>query len=186
MQTVGELRHFLANHGWSCERLSNHVAVSNMTWRRLLRLPDSEPIPQKYRPHLEPLSNPESGSQPREEGLPNPVALVISGLGGTRANALRHLLTCGRNETAPETLWGRITKISAELVIPTLLTQLVSDLRPWLQKASRSGRLLVLGALAYFLNPLDLIADHLVAIGLLDDIGVMMLVKSHLTSRKAP
>jgi uncharacterized membrane protein YkvA (DUF1232 family) len=107
-------------------------------------------------------------------------------LGGTRANALRHLSTCGRNESAPETLWSRITKISADLVIPTLLTQLVSELRPLLKKASRSGRVLVLGALTYFLNPFDLIADHLIAIGLLDDIGVMMLVKSHLTSRKTP
>jgi uncharacterized membrane protein YkvA (DUF1232 family) len=185
MQTVGQLRHFLADRGWSCERLSNHVAVSNMTWRRLLRLPDSEPIPQKYRPHLEPLSDPES-NPPAQEGVPDPVALVISGLGGTRANALRHLSTCGRNESAPETLWSRITKISADLVIPTLLTQLVSELRPLLKKASRSGRVLVLGALTYFLNPFDLIADHLIAIGLLDDIGVMMLVKSHLTSRKKP
>lgn len=185
MQTVGQLRHFLADRGWSCERLSNLVAVSNMTWRRLLRLPDSEPIPKKYRPHLERLSSPESQT-PAQNGVPDPVTLIISGLGGTKENAIRHLSNCGRSEPSPDTLWSRITKISAELIIPTLLTQLVSELKPWLNKASRSGRLLVLGALAYFLNPLDLIADHLVAIGLLDDIGVMMLVKSHLTSRKAP
>jgi uncharacterized membrane protein YkvA (DUF1232 family) len=184
MQTVGQLRHFLADRGWSCERLSNHVAVSNMTWRRLLRLPDSEPIPQKYRPHLEPLSQSEFLQPARDGGLPDPVALVISGLGGTEANALRQLSSSGRNESTPETLWSRISKISAELVIPTLLTQLVSELKPMLNKASRSGRLLVFGALAYFVNPLDLIADHLITIGLLDDIGVMMLVKSHLTARR--
>ncbi len=184
MQTIGQLRTFLADRGWSCERLSNHVAVSNMTWRRLLRLPDDEPIPQKYRPHLEPLL-PES-TDSTHEAMPDPVALVVSGLGGTKANALRHLSNCGRKESAPETLWNRITKISAELVIPTLLTQLVYELKSLLKATSRSGRLLVLGALAYFLNPLDLVADHLIAIGLLDDIGVMMLVKSHLTARRAP
>ena len=181
MQTVGQLRHFLSDRGWSCERLSNHVAVSNMTWRRLLRLPDDEPIPQKYRPHLEPLCN--TQSQPANEAMPDPMSLVISGLGGTKANALRQLSNYGRSEDTPETLWGRITKISAELVVPTLLSQLISELKPLLKKASRSGRFLVLGALTYFLNPLDLIADHLIAVGLLDDIGVLLLVRSHLAQK---
>lgn len=181
--TVGDLRAFLANHGWSCERLSRHVAVSNMTWRRLLKLPDHEPIPQKYLPHLESLHStpaPQNHTSP----TPNPVALVISGLGGTKDRALRHLSQCGTQETDPDNIWTRIANLSADIIIPTLLSQLVSELKSLLKKSTRAGRLLILGALAYFLNPLDLIADHLIAIGLLDDLGVLMLVKSHITGRQ--
>jgi hypothetical protein len=49
-----------------------------------------------------------------------------------------------------------------------------------------SGGVLVFGTLSDFLNPFDLIAGNLIAISLLDDIGGIKLLESHLIPRRTP
>jgi hypothetical protein len=53
-------------------------------------------------------------------------------------------------------------------------------------QGTASSRVLVFGTLSDFLNPFDLIAGNLIAISLLDDIGGIKLLESHLIPRRTP
>lgn len=50
-------------------------------------------------------------------------------------------------------------------------------------KLSRRDKAIVLGALIYFINPLDIIPDPTLFIGFLDDMGVVALVYRYLSHR---
>ncbi len=50
-------------------------------------------------------------------------------------------------------------------------------------KLSRRDKAIVIGALIYFINPLDLIPDPTLFIGFLDDMGVIALVYRYLSHR---
>lgn len=176
LQTVGDLRAFLEDRGWSCEVLAQQVPVSNMTWRRLLEKADQHPIPPKYVTLLEKLEV--SAAPP---SAINPTQVVLSGMRQTKSEVLASLEDDGRAIRRPAPLLARVTARFRDATVPKRAATLLADLRRRFPTVSRSGQALILGGFAYFINPFDLIADTIPTVGFVDDIGVLLLIQSRLT-----
>lgn len=179
-ERVAELRAYLAERGWSPEQLAAQVGVSNMTWRRMLARPDSTRILDKYRAVLERhCAAPALGA-----GL-DPVRVVVSGLGGSERAVLKTIASGGAAAPAePEVLAQVERKRARARAIPGRLLESVSGLLALLPTATRTARLLILGGLLYFVNPFDLVADAVLGIGFVDDIGIALLIHKRLGLRK--
>jgi uncharacterized membrane protein YkvA (DUF1232 family) len=176
--TVAELRDFLDGQGLSPERLAERTGVSNMTWRRLLARDGATPIPEKYRAVLM------TFVEVRAPAL-DPQELAVSGLGGSEQAVLRTIAQDGAAAKAPERVLAELDSKRASLRgIPARLSSLVERLVELLPRATVASRALFVGALLYFINPFDLVADALIGIGLLDDVGVLAIVVRHLKSKR--
>lgn len=175
---VSELRSFLDGQGLSPERLAERTGVSNMTWRRLLARSDDTPIPDKYRAVLM------SFVEVRTPEL-DPQGLAVSGLGGSEDALLKSIAQDGAAAPASESVLHDLNSKRASLRdIPARLLALVERLVELLPRATAASRALIVGALLYFINPFDLVADALIGIGLLDDVGVLAIVVRHLKSKR--
>lgn len=178
MKTIGDLRKLLEENQWSCETLSEKVPVSNMTWRRLLKKKDSVPLPEKYRTLLMSL---------REEGggsAPNEIALVLSGMQQTQDEVVASLGADGAAVADSEVLFCQAETRAKLKSVPAKLKQLIKDAAAGFSKLGHGGKLLVLGGVAYFVNPFDLIADPIISLGFLDDVGILTLIHQKLRGSK--
>lgn len=181
-ETVGEVRAFLRARSWSPEQLASHVGVSNMTWRRLLARRDAQRVPDKYRAVLE-----RHFAQPASSAAPelDPVAVVVSGAGGDKAALLSGLRAEGESVAEVEPLVRDVeAKARKTRVVPVRLSELVARLVDQVPKASNATKALILGGLLYFLNPFDLIADAILGIGFVDDLGILVLIRERLGARR--
>lgn len=172
---------WLDARGWSPEVLAEKVPVSNMTWRRLLAKADAEPLPAKYRALLSSLA--EERGEVRAERL-DPVGVVLTGMGQTRSEVLSSMSSDGVAVARPRQVLAESWRRLRSGLLPTRLVGLLRDLRRSYALAGRAGQALILGGLVYFLNPFDLIADSIVSVGLVDDLGVLTLIHSRLVARK--
>lgn len=170
----------MASRQWSPEELARHVPVSNMTWRRLLERADGEPIPAKYAAVLERLETPTATGL---AGL-DPVEVVLTGLQQTQAQVLRSLEADGAAVSKGAALVKQAAGLFKRTGLPAGLKEMVVDLKRLWPTLSRGGQALVLGGLAYFINPFDLIADAVITVGFLDDLGVMALVHARITGQR--
>ena len=176
--SVFELRSFLDGQGLSPERLAERTGVSNMTWRRLLARPDDTPIPEKYRAVLM------TFVEVRTPGL-DPQELAVSGLGGSEDAVLLAIGKDGAAASASQDVLRDLdSKRASVRQMPSRLGELLERLVKLLPRATAASRALIVGALLYFINPFDLVADALIGIGLLDDVGVLAIVVRHLKSKR--
>ncbi|MEN9799354.1 MAG: hypothetical protein RL653_3050, partial [Pseudomonadota bacterium] len=169
------------SRGWSPEVLADKVPVSNMTWRRLLAKADAEPLPAKYRALLSPLAG--EGGAVSTDGL-DPVGVVLSGMQQTRSEVLSSLSTDGAAVARPRQVLAESGRRLRSGLLPSRLVRLLRSLRSAYALAGRAGQALILGGLVYFLNPFDLIADSIVSVGLVDDLGVLSLIHARLGGKK--
>jgi uncharacterized membrane protein YkvA (DUF1232 family) len=175
---VRDLRQLLAEYGLSPEQLAERTGVSNMTWRRLLSKRDATQLPEKYRAVLE------------RHFAPNPPELdekriALAGLGGSESAVLRRVAEdASAIESETRLLREVERKRKSVRGLPARLGASLADLLERLPRASLAAKALILGALAYFLNPLDLVADALLGIGFLDDAGVVAIVLKKLSLTK--
>ncbi|MCY3003852.1 MAG: YkvA family protein [Planctomycetota bacterium] len=175
---MSELRAFLDGQGLSPERLAERTGVSNMTWRRLLARPDATLIPEKYRAVLLKFG------EVRTPEL-DPQELVLSGLGGSEDAVLESVARDGERTTDVDVLVRDVERKRATArALPRRLSTALADLLGQLPKSTLGTKALVVGALLYFLNPLDLVADALIGIGFLDDVGITVLVLKRLAMRR--
>lgn len=179
IETVGQLRQYLEEKNLSPETLALKVPVSNMTWRRLLRKPDRTPIPEKYADLLEQSLSPPAAAQELD-----PKKLVCSGFGGTEAEVIDRVLREGNSASDPKILEKEVSQKMRITRMPEELNRLLRELiRQLSSRPSPAQMGLILGGLAYFLNPFDLIADAVIGIGLIDDLGILTLIAAKLSSK---
>ncbi len=178
-ETVGSLRNFLQEKSWSCEVLATHVAVSNMTWRRLLAKPDATPLPVKYRMLLGQALEADVGDGHPAESL-DPLSIVLSGTGQTEDQVLFGLAKEGGKLHLNAHAKRLALKARHTVATPRRIHNLLRDLRRIFPLVGRGSQALILGGLVYFLNPFDLIADSVLSVGLLDDLGILLLIRSRL------
>jgi uncharacterized membrane protein YkvA (DUF1232 family) len=179
--TTGELRQWLEARGWSPEVLSEKVPVSNMTWRQLLAKADAEPLPAESRALLAPLSR--ARGVAGTEGL-DPVGVVLSGMRQTRSEVLTSMSTDGAAVARLRRVLAESWRRLRSGLLPSGVVGLLRSLRRSYALAGRTGQALILGGLVYFLNPFDLIADSVVSVGLVDDLGVLSLIQARLGGKK--
>jgi len=176
---VRDLRRLLAERGESPEQLAERTGVSNMTWRRLLEKPDATVLPEKYRAILE------------RHFAPAPPALdahqiAVAGLGGSETAVLKRVAKDGRGAENVDTILRDTKRKQRSLRgVPERLTATLASLLALAPTAPMAAKALIVGALLYFLNPLDLVADALVGIGFIDDVGVLSIVLRKLRGVRA-
>lgn len=187
LKRVGDLRRMLDARGWSPEELAQHVPVSNMTWRRLLSRQDSDALPAKYQALLARLESPaaaDAAASAQDEPALDPVQVVLSGMGQTQAGVLSSMEADGAAVAAPREVLAQSTKRFRDRLVPTHVREMVADLRARWPQLGRAGQALVVGGLAYFLNPFDLIADSVLTVGFIDDLGVLTLIHGRLAGTR--
>jgi len=172
--TIGDLRKFLVESDQSPEIFSSQIPISNMTLRRLLELGDQETVPEKYFAVI--------NAPIRYEAAPAiklaPVALVTSGFEKTQNEIIADLrLAAGatvESATGVATLKKDLKNRRKILGVPPLLVKGVSKLKGFVEDSKNPAiRHVAVGALLYFLNPFDLVADSIIGIGLIDDLGII-------------
>lgn len=176
---VSDLRHLLAEQHLSPEQLAERTGVSNMTWRRLLSKPDTSRMPEKYSAVLERQFAP---APPELDGH----QIALAGFGGSEAAVLKRVAEdAGSIESESRLLRDVERKRRSVRGLPEKLATALATLVERLPKAPLAAKALILGALVYFLNPLDLVADALLGIGFLDDAGVVAIVLKKLSRTTA-
>jgi len=175
LNTIKDLKNYLASQGLSPEGFAKEVKLSHMTIRRWLKKPDSFPIPEKYKPIMEShlSQGQESSNFSSAASLSSSATAALQGFNLTEL--MDSVEETGRNYEDDGTLEGQLSdKLKGER-FDKLMVQYVKKLF----KAAVSKdtplktRAICIGALLYFINPIDLIPDHIPVIGYLDDFVVL-------------
>jgi len=169
LNTIQDLKNYLALQGLSPEGFAREVKLSHMTIRRWLKKPDSFPIPEKYKPIMESHLSQESGNF-------SSAASATAALQGFNLTELMDSVEeTGRNYKDDGTLEGQLSdKLKGER-FDKLMVQYVKKLfhAAVSKDTPLKTRAICVGALLYFINPIDLIPDHIPVIGYLDDFVVL-------------
>lgn len=179
-ENVGKLRLFLNERGWSCETLAMMVPVSNMTWRRLLAKEDEAPVPLKYQHLL--MDSLKEESDERQVFEVDPVATVLH----AENKSAEEFLSClqERGQTIMQDKSWRKDFFDYRPTYPATdrLKNHLRLLKQEFPKAPKYIQAMILGGIAYLINPFDAIHDAIPAIGLVDDFGVLCLVRERLNA----
>jgi uncharacterized membrane protein YkvA (DUF1232 family) len=150
----------------SPEKFADQAGLSHMTIRRWLKRKDLDPIPEKYEPLLFPLFS----SSPQQFSNPLPGQLTASSLmseiekSGEAFENVEKL-----NEDVNEKLkTARVDRLFVDYC-----KQLLAAIKS--SKSSMKSKAVAIGALIYFVSPIDLIPDHIAVVGYLDDFAVLSL-----------
>lgn len=167
IRSVGDLKAALKASGESPEQFARRTRISNMTIRRLLKKNDHELISEKNQELI-------------HAGFFGPEEVVLSGYQMDRSHFLEKLEKDSEpqgelTETFRKTVLKRVTSVK---FIPQfeLIKNQISFFLSHFNDFEKGVKALVIGALIYFMNPADLIADAVMGIGFIDDLGVMNLV----------
>lgn len=160
---VRDLRKHLERQQISPEKLASDVQLSHMTIRRWLKKKDSTPLPRKYDALLQPTLS--------QFGVPG--LFTASGM----ERLMNEVERSGKNYDDVPTLekdlriklkTARFDKIFIDSC-RRLLQAIKSSKTPLRAKA------VCVGALLYFISPIDLIPDNIPVVGYLDDLAVITL-----------
>ena len=163
--TVGELKAGMNRLGVSAEQLAKIVPVSNMTIRRLQGKNDRELVPRKYAAHF--LGALETGSAE----LVSVQDQIIES-----KSMVNYLIKLSSQEGSTQETKTKLQSKLKEADFDSGFLSKVKDLKKFaFQRDNLKVSLIALGALIYFINPIDLIPDYLGPIGYVDDLGVMTL-----------
>ena len=160
---VGDLRRYIATLGISPEQFASDVGLSHMTIRRWLKKPDETPIQEKYLTLLGP-----------KLGLETFGPLNVDQM-------MREIEKTGREFKDMDTLQMDLgTKLKS-----ARLDKIFADYCKKLFRAAKSphtplrAKAVVIGALLYFINPVDLIPDSIPFVGYLDDLAVLSIALNY-------
>jgi uncharacterized membrane protein YkvA (DUF1232 family) len=174
MRTVKDLRKYLEQNNLSPERFGEITGVSNMTWRRLLTRPDNDVLADKYQKIIEVSLTTE------DSPVLDPKKIVQEGLGKSEKNMRSKIESFAKGISSQTT--DALKKVQKYLSIVKASSELkagIKILATYLKSHGPKAKysLMTFGALAYFINPADLIADTLISVGLIDDMGVIYFVR---------
>jgi uncharacterized membrane protein YkvA (DUF1232 family) len=172
---IRDLKNCLKERGISPEAFAQEVQLSHMTIRRWLKRKPGDVIPEKYYPMLR-----VGFSQQADRTGVSPALFDVS-------NLMSEIEKSGKEFKNVENLDADVsTKLKTASVDPTffdyckrLLAAVVSPQTPSKVKA------IAIGALLYFISPIDLIPDHIPVIGYLDDLAVLSLAVNTVVAAEA-
>jgi hypothetical protein len=174
IRTCGELKNYLESQSLSPEKLAEATSISNMTLRRLMKKKPSAPIPERYHVQI--------------DFYHANYRLDLSDLVGETKDfkpLLAELERSGAEVKDADKLGIEVEAKLTDSGLGKLFAGHISVLRNALGGGlPKRYRLLCLGALFYFLNPVDLIPDVTPAIGFLDDFAILSLVAGIIAKRE--
>lgn len=168
--TVGDLKKYLEAHRLSPEKFAKQVQLSHMTIRRWLKKSDQHPIPEKYYPLL--ASHLEVNSHSQLDVSAWMDEIEESGKKYTNTDNLEAEVAKKLEEAPNDPSFAWYTKKLLSLVFGS--------------ETQTRTRMIAIGALLYFINPIDLIPDHIPLIGYVDDLAVMSLAVSMAVGAEPP
>ena len=174
LRTVKDLKIYLKQEKLSPESFANLALISNMTIRRLMLKPTNSPLPVKYHATFDQVT---LEAKKTDHFLPNTddfLSLVDSleeaGKGEHDLNQIKEEL--GIKSKNPH-VCKKLVNLS-QMVYQSIMSNQIS----------KKDKLLAIGAILYFLNPIDLIPDTMVGVGFLDDYAVLSMVAARLVQSK--
>jgi uncharacterized membrane protein YkvA (DUF1232 family) len=176
LRTVKDLKAYLKAHTLSPERFAASCGISNMTVRRWVKNEDSVSLPQKYWPLFDQAFEPETESLAESLGLTYRFDHGFDDLE-------KHVYSLGEKAQSEEKLKIEFAEKTEDKSIALGLIAKVKLLFKALTspEISHYQRTLVLGAIIYFISPIDLIPDATPVIGYLDDYVVVSMVLASVT-----
>jgi len=180
---VGEIRCLLKEKSWSPEVFAKEVGLSHMTIRRWLEKRDNILLPQKYYVTLAPHLN----LAPASPGFADSRSFqqVMGGFSATNVGEMvADLERSGRDFQEISALNGDVgKKFKKERFDKIFVDHCKLLLKAVFSKDTpASSKAIAIGALLYFLNPVDLIPDQIPVIGYLDDLAVLTLAVNALAN----
>ncbi len=178
LRTIGDLRQYLDSTGLSPERFSSLCGISNMTIRRWLKLENQEALPKKYWPIFDYAFADDTSKA--SENSTDPHFNFGDGFEGLE----EHVTGMGKAAPDAETLKKDYQEKVQDKHIGQGLLDKVRSLFHLLtsEKVTVQQRTLVLGAIVYFLSPVDFIPDTTPMMGYVDDYAVVNMVLASMGS----
>jgi uncharacterized membrane protein YkvA (DUF1232 family) len=161
---VKDLRQGITQLGLSPEEFAKQTPISNMTVRRILRKSDNEIVPEKHAVHFTAafLGEVKRGAPATDLNDMNSV--------------MDHLVQLSRQVESKDQLKSDLDEKVKGRKFDENFLGLVKELKSVaFQKKNLSVSFIAIGALIYFINPIDLIPDYLFPLGYVDDFGIMSL-----------
>ena len=181
IRTTQDLQNYLNSQKLSPESFSKKCMISNMTIRRYLSKPNEFQIPMKYWAAFDRASEGESASAKTGEWFKQAMEQDFSGLADTLEESGRgeHDLNQMKEDLKSKKKSPHVGQKLKEAVT-TLFSAITNNQLP------TRDRFLAIGALIYFLNPVDLIPDATPVVGYLDDYAVLTMVVARLALHVKP
>lgn len=164
LRTVKDLKTYLARNSMSPERFAALCEISNMTVRRWVKKNDTLALPAKYWILFDQaLNKSPTQNYSFDHGF---------------SDLEKHVHDLGITAHSPEMLEIEfVQKLNEANIAQGLIEKVKFLFRALLSpRISHYQRCLVLGAITYFISPLDLIPDVTPVIGYLDDYAVVSMV----------
>lgn len=172
--TVRDLKEHLTKHQISPEKLAEQTQLSHMTIRRWLKRKESEVIPEKYYSLLSPLF-----SCKMEYAAPFPASFTVE-------NLMTEIERSGHEfqgvEKLNQDIAQKLKTARVDRIFFDYCKQLLAAIKS--PKSTLRSKAIAVGALIYFISPIDLIPDHIPVVGYLDDLAVLSLAVNCLKSEE--
>lgn len=183
---VADLRTYLKTTGTSPEKFAREVQLSHMTIRRWLRKPDETAIPKKYYGLLKPLlqgasNSPNDAELDLDSQAQSSITEKLRSL--DMAGVMEEIEKSGQDfqdfQTLNQDLKSKLKTGSFDELFVGFCKSLFEAAKNPI--STPSIRAVAIGALLYFINPIDLIPDHIPGIGYLDDLAVLSVAVNYIT-----
>ena len=171
LETVKDLRNYLSSRNMSPERFAKEVKLSHMTIRRWMKKPDHFEIPAKYKPIMDSYI-----AQLQPEGTSPAAMPSLEGLKDINLSELMESVEeTGRNYKDDGSLEGQLNEKLDSERFDKVMVQYCKRLFQFAMAKDTPLKVkaICIGALLYFINPIDLIPDNIPIIGYLDDFVVL-------------
>jgi uncharacterized membrane protein YkvA (DUF1232 family) len=180
LRTAKDLKTYLLAHSLSPERFAAMCGISNMTVRRWVKHDDAFSLPQKYWPLFDQAFSVrvQAAAEADAQADRKPDIATEFNFAGGFSELEKHVHSLGENAHSKEALKSEFKEKVADVFIAKGLIDKVKLLFKALtsKQISHYQRTLVLGAIVYFISPIDLIPDATPVIGYLDDYAVVTMV----------
>lgn len=184
IRNVSQLKSYLKKHSLSPETFATQVKISNMTIRRMLKETGSAKISEKYHATFDAATAAHpAGEIAGENGAEN---FDFSGAENDFTELLADLEKQGTDCVNEQKIQSDAEQKTKDPLVGNSLKSKVF----WLLNVVRDrnggfkSKAIALGALLYFINPIDLIPDATPVVGYLDDYAVLSLSAALIIKQK--
>ena len=167
---VRDLRVYLTRNQVSPEKFASDVHLSHMTIRRWLKRKDHEALPKKYSGTLRSAFSEVPMVEIPKFSIPGALARmnVREMMNDLEKNGREY----GRSvETLEKDLHTKLKGVRLDQIFVAYCKRLIKAIRS--PKTPLRVKAVCIGALLYFISPIDLIPDHIPVVGYLDDLAVL-------------
>ena len=181
---VQDLRNYLERNQLSPEDLASRVKLSHMTIRRWLQKNGKSELPAKYVPLLNPLVNPLSTPLVSENSTTEIPQFSIAG-SIANLNMSELMQEIERNgmdykdgvDVLESDVKTKLKLARLDKIFMDYCKRHIALIRA--PKVPLRAKAVCMGALIYFISPIDLIPDHIPVVGYLDDLAVLSIALNY-------